>query len=67
MRIPPKQDFVTILHLAEIYQDQYRERNLCVTPEENDVFFCDFVHQYYAALYWEKEPAPVINTEVLMF
>ena len=51
MRTAPKQDFLTILHLAEQYQDQYRERNLCLSPEQNDVFFRDFVGQYYSAIY----------------
>ena len=67
MRTAPKQDFLTILHLAEHYQDQYRERNLCLSPEQNDAFFRDFVEQYYSAIYWGKEPAPVINTEIPLF
>ena len=28
--MPPKQDFATIMHLAEMYGEQYRERNLCL-------------------------------------
>jgi hypothetical protein len=67
MRTIPKQDFLTILHLAEQYQDQYRERNLCLSPEQNDIFFRDFVEQYYAALYLGIEPHPVINTDLLLF
>ena len=56
----PKQDFLTILHLAEHYQDQYRERNL-------DAFFRDFIEQYYSAIFWGKEPSPVINIDVPLF
>ena len=67
MNCAPKQDFLTILHLAERYQDQYRERNLCLSPEQNDAFFRDFVEQYYSAIYWGKEPSPVINTEIPLF
>ena len=67
MRKAPKQDFLTILHLAEQYQDQYRERNLCLSPGQNDAFFCDFVGQYYSAIYWGKEPSPVINTDIPLF
>ena len=62
-----KVDFLTILHLAERYQDQYRERNLCLSPEQNDAFFRDFVGQYYAALYWRKVPSPVINIDIPLF
>lgn len=60
-------DFLTILHLVEMYCEQYRERHLCLSQEENDVFFRDFVHQYYGAIHWGKEPAPVINTDIPMF
>ena len=62
-----KQDFATILHLAEIYCDQYRERNLCLSPLQNKVFFRDFVYQYYAAIYWGDNPKPVINLEIPLF
>lgn len=67
MRTAPKQDFLTILHLAEQYQDQYRERKLCLSPEQNDVFFRDFVGQYYSAIYWGEEPSPIINTDIPLF
>ena len=67
MRTPPKQDFATILHLAEMYCEQYKERNLCLSQEQNDVFFRDFVGQYYVALYWGKMPSPVINTDIPLF
>ena len=60
-------DFPTILHLAEMYCEQYKERNLCLSQEQNDVFFRDFVGQYYAALYWGKMPSPVINTDIPLF
>lgn len=67
MRTPPQKDFATILHLAEVYCKQYNERNLCLSPEQNDSFFRDFVGQYYAAIYWGKEPSPVINTDIPLF
>ena len=67
MRTAPKQNFLTILHLAEQYQDQYKERNLCLSPEQNDAFFRDFVGQYYSAIYWGKKPAPIINTDIPLF
>ena len=67
MRTAPKQDFLTILHLAEQYQNQYRKRNLCLSLEQNDAFFRDFVWQYYAALYWGKEHSPIINTDIPLF
>ena len=49
-----KIDFSTILHLAEIYRDQYLERGLCLSPEQNEAYFRDFVAQYYSALRWGK-------------
>ena len=67
MRTPPKKDFVTILHLAEMYCQQYEERHLCLSQEQNDAFFSDFVGQYYAALYWGKNLAPIINTDIPLF
>lgn len=63
----PKVDFLTILHLAELYYKQYEERNLCLSQEENDAFFRDFVVQYYSAVHWGKEPKPVINTDIPLF
>lgn len=60
-------DFSMILHLAEMYCDQYGERNLCLSQEQNDAFFRDFVGQYYCAVYWGKEPKPVINTDIPLF
>ena len=67
MRTPLKKDFATILHLAEKYCEQYRERNLCLSPEQNDAFYRDFVGQYYAALYWGKFPTPIIKTDIPLF
>ena len=59
--------FLTVLHLAEAYQKQYTEMNLCLSPEQNEASFRDYVQQYYAALRWGKEPAPVIHSDVLLF
>ena len=67
MITPPKQDFVTILYLAEMYCEQYKKRNLCLSQEQNNAFFRDFVGQYYSAIYWEKEPSPVINIDIPLF
>ena len=62
-----KQDILTILHLAEKYQEQYIEMGLCLSPEQNDASFRDFVWQYYSALHWGKELKTEINTSVSLF
>ena len=67
MRTPPKQAFATILHLSEKYCSQYRERTLCLSQEQNDASFRDFVGQYYGALYWEKTINLAINPNVPLF
>lgn len=67
MRKVIKKDFATILHLAEMYCEQYNERNLCLSQEANDWYFRNFVNQYYSALYWGQEPNPVINLEIPPF
>ena len=53
--------FAEIFHLAELYQEQYKERNLCLSPEQNEAFFKDFVWQYNVGL------KPSINTEIPLF
>lgn len=67
MKQKSKIRFIDILHLAELYCEQYRERNLCLSQEQNDAFFRDFVRQYYSAIFWGKIPAPVIHTDLLLF
>lgn len=67
MRKKPKVTFATILHLSEMYCEQHREKNLCLSPEQNEASFRDFVGQYYSAIYWGKEPSPVINTDIPLF
>ena len=67
MRTPPKQDFATILHLSEMYCEQYRERNLCLSPEQNEASFRDFVNRYYSALYWGKPINLAIDPNVPLF
>ena len=62
-----KIDFLTILHLAEIYQEQYRERGFCLSPEQNGAYFRDFVAQYYSALRWRKPIELKINTDMPPF
>lgn len=66
-KIGEKRNFNTILHLAEVYQDQYRMMELCLSPEQNDASFRDFVAQYYSALHWGVRPALIINTEIPLF
>ena len=67
MREKPQISFATIFLLAEIYQEQYRERSLCLSTEQNDASFRDFVAQYYSALYWGQPVHPVIDPDVLLF
>lgn len=62
-----KFDFMTVLHLAEIYHDQYLERNLQLSELQNEASFRDFVHQYTSSMYWGKEPNLVINPEAPLF
>lgn len=62
-----KVDFLTVLHLAELYHEQYGERGLCLSPEQNEASFRDFVAQYYSAQYWRMGATLVINTDVLLF
>lgn len=66
-RKKPKLTFAVVLHLAELYCDQYNERGLCLSPEQNEVSFKDFVWQYTSSLYWEKPINLVINPEATMF
>ncbi len=60
-------DFLMVLHLAELYQEQYGERGLCLSPEQNEASFRDFVAQYYSAQYWGTGATPIINTDVPLF
>lgn len=60
-------DFMTILHLAEWYQNQYRERGLCLSEAQNEASFHDFVAQYYSSLRWGLEVNPIIDSEVPLF
>lgn len=67
MRKKPKVTFATILHLSEMYCEQYRERSICLSPEQNETSFRDFVAQYYSAQYWRTGASPVIDPDVLLF
>lgn len=60
-------DFMTILHLAEWYQDQYRERGLYLSEAQNEASFRDFVAQYRSSLHWGIEVNPVIAPKVPLF
>jgi hypothetical protein len=66
MRKKPKLRFVDVLHLSELYCEQYREQNLCLSQTQNDYLFRDFVWQYTSTLYWEgKVIKPVINLDLI--
>lgn len=62
-----KVSFTAFLHLVELYQEQYIEAGFCLSPEQSDASFRDFVVQYYSALNWGKEPSPKINADVPLF
>lgn len=67
MKKKPNLRFIDVLHLSDLYCEQYAGRNLCLSQQQNDTCFRDFVGQYYAALYWRNEPFPIINTEIPLF
>lgn len=67
MRQKPKVTISAIFHLSEKYFDQYVERGLDLSPEQNEASFRDFVNQYYSALYWGEPISPVINPNALLF
>lgn len=52
---------------AAEFAERWRGRGLCLSQEQNDAFFCDFVWQYYSAIYWGNKPAPIINTDIPLF
>ena len=58
------QQFATILHLAEIYADIYNNQELCLSPEQNDACFRDFVNQYHSNLRWDKTQPLTINPNI---
>ena len=66
MRKKPKLRFVDALPLSELYCEQYRDQNLCLSQTQNDYLFRDFVWQYTSTLYWEgKFITPVINLDLI--
>ncbi len=67
MKKEPELTFATILHLSEMYCDQYNEGGLCLSPEANEWYFRDFVNQYRSALCWGQKPNPVINIDMPAF
>lgn len=67
MRKESKVTLATILHLSEMCCEPYRERNLCLPPEQNEASFRDFVNQYYSALYWRKPINLVIDPNIPLF
>lgn len=58
----PYSAFARILHLAEAYQEQYLERGLCLSPEQKEASFKDYVEQYNKGI-----SSPVINTDIPLF
>jgi len=66
-RLKGSRFFATILHLAEAYQEQYTERGLCLSPEQNEACFKDFVGQYFGALRHGGNLSPVINPDIPLF
>ena len=67
MRKKPQITTSMIFHLSEKYYDQYVERNLNLSPAQNEASFRDFVYQYTSALYWGKLPQPIIDSNVPLF
>jgi hypothetical protein len=61
------QQFATILQLAEIYADIYNKQELCLSSEQNEAYFRDFVNQYYSNLRWGINQSIVINTDIPLF
>lgn len=62
-RKKPKLTFLDVLHLAEIYCEQYNEKKLCLSQEQDDSSFRDFVRQYCCALFWDTPINLVIDPE----
>lgn len=56
-----KLSFATVLHLAEMYQEQYKEKGYLFSEEQNDAHFRDFVAQYVGG------ETPVINPDIPLF
>lgn len=67
MRRKPIISTSMIFHLSEKYYDQYNEKKLNLSPEQNEASFRDFVYQYTSALYWKKVPKPIINIDIPLF
>lgn len=67
MKQKPQVTISMIFHLSEKYFDQYVDRGLDLSPEQNEACFRDFVNQYVSALYFGKTPLPVINTDIPLF
>lgn len=67
MREKPIITISAIFHLSEKYFDQYVERNLDLSPQQNEASFRDFVNQYYSALYWGKPVSLIINPDIPLF
>lgn len=67
MRKKPEITVSMIFHLSEKFFEQYEERHLNLSLEQNEVCFRDFVNQYSSALFWGNTPSPVINTDIPLF
>ena len=62
-----KVDFSTIMYLSKVYQEEYNERELCLSVEQNKASFRDFVGQYYSAQYWGTKVSPTIMPDIPLF
>ena len=67
MKQKPQVTISMIFHLSEKYYDQYMERGLELSPEQNEACFRDFISQYYSAWYWGRTPSPIIDTDIPLF
>ena len=53
-----------IIHLDEIFTEQYNEKRLRLSKEQTYACFCEFVDQYFSALIQSKRIIPIINPNV---
>lgn len=65
MRKKPNVTISALFHLSEKYFDQYVERNLDLSPKQNEASFRDFVNQYFSTL--GKSINLVIDPNVPLF
>ena len=59
--------FADVLQLAEAYQEQYRERGLSLSHEQNEAAFRDFVARYREGKSRGEESVPLILEAAPLF